>query len=511
MKISPWLEPGWRGDLAALLAGGALPLAFAPFGLYPLAVLSPALLFLLWLKVPPARAFRRGFLFGIGEFGVGVSWVYVAIHDFGYTAAPVAALLTLAFVAILALYPALVGWAAARLRARTGGGGRFQLLLLPALWTLGEWLRGWLFTGFPWLGLGYSQLEAPLGGLAPLLGVYGVTFAVALTAGGLVWCWQRIEEGGLGTTPVQVGFPAVVALLGWVGAGSLQSVAWTEPAGEPLGVALVQDNLPQITKWDPEQISRRLDLYAELSLARMGRSDLVVWPENAITVFYHELKEGYFAQLAQEARASGTDLLLGVPVLHEDGRQYFTTLMSLGREQAFYTKRHLVPFGEYVPFERTLRGLIAFFDLPMSGFSPGAANQPPLAVAGQKAAISICYEDAFGEEVIQALPEATLLINGSNNAWYGDSLAPHQHLQISRMRALETGRPLLRATTTGISALVDPKGRLMATSPQFETHVLEGSVQPMAGSTPFVRWGNRPVIALLFLALGAGIWIRRPG
>ena len=172
-------------------------------------------------------------------------------------------------------------------------------------------------------------------------------------------------------------------------------------------------------------------------------------------------------------------------------------MMSLGKEQRFYHKRHLVPFGDFVPLENWLRGLIRFFDLPMSGFSAGPEEQSLLRVAGHRVGITICYEDAFGEEVIRALPEADFLINATNNAWYGDSLAPHQHLQISRMRALETGRYLVRATTNGISAIIGPHGELLMQSPQFATHVLTGRIQPMQGATPYVRFGNTPLLLLL--------------
>jgi apolipoprotein N-acyltransferase len=480
-----------------------LPLAFAPFGLFPLAVLAPALLFLSLHELAPRAALRRGFLFGLGLFGVGVSWVYVAVADFSDSGAVVAVVLTVLFVAALAVYPALFAYLAARWRQR----GEFPLALwylavLPALWMLFEWLRGWLFTGFTWLQLGYSQAQSPLAGLAPLLGVYGIGLALALSAGALAWLLHAGRRA----------WPGMVLLAAlWLAAWGGQYVAWTQPAGEPLRVALIQDNLPQSTKWDPAQFDARLDLYARLTLENLAAVDAVIWPENAVTVFYHELKEEYFDWLAGRARALETDLIIGVPVKRRDAPGYYTSLMVLGTQEAVYHKRHLVPFGEFVPLEGLLRGLISFFDLPMSGFSPGPAAQAPLPVGGQRAAMSICYEDAFGEELLHNFPAATLLINGSNNAWYGDSLAPHQHLEMSRMRAIESGRPLVRATTTGISALADHRGRLLATSPQFEQAVLRGSVQPMQGMTPYLRWGNGPVLMILALLLGGGYWRQKRG
>lgn len=493
---------GGRGDLLALVAGALLPLAFAPFGLFPLAVLAPALLFYSLFELNPPAALRRGFLFGLGLFGVGVSWVYVAIADFSDSGVVVAVILTMLFVAALAAYPTLFAYTAARWWRRGAPPlALWYLVALPAWWLAFEWLRGWLFTGFTWLQLGYSQIQSPLAGLAPLLGVYGIGLVLALSAGALAWLLHSGRRA----------WPGVVLAAGlWLGSWGLQQIDWTQPAGEPLRVALIQDNLPQATKWDPAQFNARLDLYARLTLENLAAADAVIWPENAVTVFYHELKDSYFDWLAAQARGQGTDIVVGVPVKRRDAPGYYTSLMVLGAQEAAYHKHHLVPFGEFVPLEGLLRGLISFFDLPMSGFSSGPAAQPPLPVAGQYAAMSICYEDAFGEELLHNFPQATLLINGSNNAWYGDSLAPHQHLEISRMRAVETGRPLVRATTTGISALADHRGRLLATAPQFEQAVLRGSVQPMQGMTPYARWGNVPVLVLLAMMLGGAVlWQRR--
>jgi apolipoprotein N-acyltransferase len=475
----------------ALVAGALLPLAFAPFGYYPLAVLSPAILFYLWLEEgTPRQAAWRGFSFGLGQFGVGVSWVYVAIHDFGDSPPIVAVLLTLMFVSLLASIPALVGYVATRLRmGRDIDGARLLLLWLPAWWTLGEWLRGWLFTGFPWLNLGYSMIDAPLRGYAALLGVYGLSLAVALSAGALLWLWQGRRRGW------RLALPLLILL--WGGGALLDRIVWTSPVGEPIRVTLIQGNVPQSTKWDPDQVRLRLETYADLTRQHLEDSDLIIWPENAITVFYHSLEEHYFTPLAAEARASNTDIILGVPELDADGEHYYTTMMSLGSHHGFYRKRHLVPFGEFMPLDGLMRGLVSFFDLPMSSFSSGSDTQPLLQAAGHKIAAMICYEDAFGEEMISALPEATLLVNGSNNAWYGDSLAPHQHLQISRMRALETGRPMLRATTNGISALINDRGDLQQTSEQFKTEVSRGVVQGRGGSTPYIDFGNLPVVLLL--------------
>lgn len=489
--------------LIALLAGAGLPLAFAPLSLFPLAVIFPAVLFWLWLDASPKQAARLGFAFGMGLFGVGVSWVYVAIHVFGHTMAPVAAFMTLLFVAFLALLPALQGYTSARLLNAYRQHQRYEwfalLLILPTVWTLFEWLRGWLLTGFPWLNLGYSHIDSPLVGAAPWLGVYGMTWLSALSSGLLVLIVRqqtwRIKAGAI--------------LVGvWLGVFMLGQVAWTKPVDKPITVSIVQGNVPQITKWDPKMIQFRLDTYADLTRKHWD-SDLIFWPENSISVFYHDIKENYFAPLVAEAKASNTELIVGLPYMDLETKLYYSSLVSMGKTPGVYHKRHLVPFGEYVPLGFLIRGLVNFFNLPMSSFSAGEKQQTILRAAGQPLAPSICYEDTFGEEVIDFLPEATLLINGSNNAWYGDSLAAHQHLQIARMRTVETGRMLIRATTNGISAFVDHRGKIISKSPQFETFVLTGEVQPRSGATPYVRFGNYPVAISLLLILALLVWDSR--
>ncbi len=495
--------PDWQRQLLLLLAGATLPLAFAPTHLFPFAFLALIPLFAAWMTAAPRQAMLDGFVFGLGQFGVGVSWVYVAVHQFGHSPVPLAVLLTLLFVSVLAAVPALVGYLATRFAPARRHMALLLLLWLPALWTLGEWFRGWFLTGFPWLNLGYSQIDSPLAGYAPLLGVYGLSWLCALTAGTLLWLWWSRQQ----LRPLLPRLGALWLLI-WGGGALLGLVTWTSPLGEPVRTTLIQGNVPQSTKWDPAAIRMRLLRYATLTQQHFDDSDLIIWPENAVTVYYRDIKEAFFDGLAEDLRATGTDLILGVPLLDDDGVRYYTTMMSLGSDHGFYRKRHLVPFGEFLPLERVLRGMISFFDLPMSSFSPGPDEQPLLQVAGHRVAATVCYEDAFGEEVIDFLPEASMLVNGSNNAWYGDSLAPHQHLQISRMRALETGRPMLRATTNGISALIDEKGGIQVRSRQFQTDTLTGLVQPMQGATPYVRWGNWPVVVLLLILVVGVRWRR---
>ena len=489
--------------LGALLAGASLPLAFAPLSLYPLAIISPTVFFWLLLGSSPRQAVRLGFAFGLGMFGVGVSWVYVAIHVYGFTAAPIAGLLTLIFVAFLALVPALQAYVSVRLLNAYRDHPRFEqlaaLLILPTVWVFFEWFRGWVLTGFPWLNLGYSHIDSPLLGAAPLLGVYGISWLSILSSGLLLLIFrQRVWRLKAGAALVVI----------WLAVALLGQVEWTQTVDKPITVSIVQGNVPQITKWDPQALQVRLDTYARLTRQHWD-SDLVFWPENSISVFYHDIRESYFKALEEEARSNNTELVVGLPYMDLDTGLYYSSLLSLGKTPGVYHKRHLVPFGEYVPLDFLIRGLVNFFDLPMSSFSRGKAQQAIFRAAGQPMAPSICYEDAFGEEVIDFLPEATLLINGSNNAWYGDSLAAHQHLQIARMRSVETGRMLIRATTNGISAFVDHRGRIISKSPQFESYVLTDKVQPRTGATPYVRFGNFPLVTSLLLVLALLIWRRR--
>ncbi len=492
-------RPGWSQNLLAILAGLILPLAFAPASLVPLAFISTAVLVWLWRNASPRQAMRTGFLYGMGYFGYGVYWIYVVVHDIGQSSSAIAILLTVLLAAFLSLYVALSGWLAVKLRGRTASVS-WYLLVIPAAWVTGEWLRGWIFNGFPWLQIGYSQIDTPLAGLAPWAGLHSVSWATMLTTGLLlVILFYRGRTRWL----------SAAALAGlWGIAWLAGTVTWTTPVGEPIKVSIIQGNAPQITKWDPEKIQLRLDLYATLTNQHWD-SDLILWPENALTTYYHQLEDNYLRVLQEQAVEHGTDIVFGVPYMDLKTREYYSAMASIGSTPGIYKKRHLVPFGEFIPLGSVLRRLVDFFNLPMTGFSSGDKNQPHLVAAGQPLSVTVCYEDAFGNEVIDYLPEATLLVNGSNNAWYGDSSAPHQHLQISRMRAVETQRPLIRATTNGISAFVDYRGRIVSASPQFKTFVLTGTVQPRKGATPYIRMGNYLIISLLFALLLAGGWLSR--
>jgi apolipoprotein N-acyltransferase len=371
------------------------------------------------------------------------------------------------------------------------------LLLMPLAWGVTEWVRGWLFTGFPWLVAGYSQVPAsPLAGYAPLVGVYGVSFLLALIAALLAW---SVTTRGR-HAPRAWAAVAIVAL--GVGGQALRGVAWTTPDGAPTTVALLQGNIPQDLKWQPEKAQATLESYARMATA--SPAQLIVLPETALPLFESDLPDSYRAGLASLGRKNGGDVLTGVPTGSLAGA-YYNSVISLGAAPSQrYHKVHLVPFGEYIPLKAVWGWVIEVLHIPLSDFARGAVDQRPLAIGGQRVAANVCYEDAFGEEIIRQLPEASVLVNVSNLAWFGDSFAPWQHAQMSQMRALETGRMMLRATNTGVTAIIDTRGHVLASLPPFTAGSLSGKIQGYAGSTPYVRWGNAPVLAL-WGVLGVGL------
>ncbi len=486
----------WGG---ALISGALLPFAFAPFSFVILAVPCVACLYYLLLDSTPKQAFCIGWCFGLGAFGAGVSWLYYSFQ-FANLSLPFAIFCTFGFVVFLALYTGAVGFACARFAGRASR-ALMLLAVLPAVWTLFEWLRGSFLTGFTWLQLGYSQIDSPLSGYFPLLGSYGVGWLVALTAGTLVLVVTHSSH--------RVALVLMAALV-WGGGYALKQHAWTVPVGEPLAVALAQGNVPQAEKWLPENRQPTLERYLEMSRAHWD-ADLVVWPETALPGFRHTFSE-FLDLLGKEARQNDSDVILGVPIVDAETRRFYNGLVLAGRTQGVYYKHHLVPFGEYLPLDSVLRPIIDALGIPMSNFSRGPAVQPLLEVDGHDIGATICYEIAFGAEVARALPDARFLLTVSNDAWFGDTIAAHQHLEIARARAAETGRYLVRATNTGISAFIDAKGELLSRSAQFETLVLRGDVQPYSGRTPYVVTGDWPLLGLLlFIAIVGCLGARRGG
>ena len=382
-------------DALAAFGGLLLVGAFAPFRCWPLAVLAPLGLLAAIARAGWRRAAWRGFLFGFAEFLAGVYWIYISVHDVGGAPAVVAVVMLLLLVSIMAVYSALAAALSVCFAPRADW--RRHLLVFPALWTLCEWLRGWFLGGFPWLSLGYSQIDAPLRGVAPVGGVYLISFCLVLSAG----CLYGLLAHPRSTRQ----WFAALLLLGalWLGGGMLGRVRWSHPAGPPLPVSLIQGDIPESEKWAPDVFLPTLERYHRLTAANWG-SRLVIWPEAAVPAYADEVQADFLDPLAAEARAHGTDLLIGAPTEDIPNDRYYNSVLSLGTRDGVYNKRHLVIFGEFLPVPDWVRHWLALMDLPYSDFTPGATDQPLLHAAGYPIGVSICYEDAFGNEIMDALP-----------------------------------------------------------------------------------------------------------
>jgi len=483
----------------AFFAGSLMTAAFAPLGWWFLAPLLVLPLLYVFLTVAPRDAGGHMFWFGLGLFLTGTYWIYISVHVFGNAALWIAMLLMVGLALIMSSLLWLAGWLASHL---SQGGIWRMLLVAPAAWVLIEWLRGWILTGFPWLALGYGQIDAPLSGWAPVLGVYGVSFMLVLSASAVVAA--VLSEG---RSRVVAG---VIVLLPWLAGSLLSFVDWTEPAGDPVRVSILQAGVSQDRKWDREQLRPIMDFYLRTTEAAQD-SAIVVWPEVAIPALNDQVPE-FIDRVEADARANGQAVVFGIleRSFGSDGEAaiYNSVFIVGGDGRQSYRKRHLVPFGEYFPVPASVREWMKMQNLPHADLAAGDPAQPLLETpAGLKLATAICYEDAYAAEMLYALPEANILINVSNDAWFGDSIAPHQHLEIARMRSLETGRDTVRSTNTGISAFIGARGELLATGRQFEPEVMTADVEPRRGTTPYVRFGDRAVIGLCLAILGL-FWIR---
>jgi len=499
--------------LFAVVAGAATVFGFAPFGVAALPVVTLALLILLWQHARSARAAAAmGFAFGIALFGAGASWVFIALNTFGGMALPLAALGTAGFCAYLSLYPAAAGWLAVKW---TAAGSLPRALAAAAAWTLAEWARSVVFTGFPWLSLGYATLPggtpSPLAGYGPIGGVFLVSLAIALAAAALAGTLDAVTSAARARTAALV---AVMVVL--VGAGAaLSGVEWTAVAGKPIAVSLVQGNIEQDLKFDPDFRERTFAVYTDLVAASRGR--LVVLPESAFPVFADEVPDAVLRRAVDAVAPRDGDVLIGMftaepPRAPDAAPRYYNSVVSVGTAvPQLYRKRHLVPFGETIPLEPFVGWFIRrILAIPLASQARGEPDPPPLRLAGERVAVNICYEDAFGADIRGQARSATLLVNVTNDAWYGRSVAASQHNQIAAMRALETGRPLLRATNTGITSAIDHDGREIGRLPWFTRGILETAVAGRQGVTPYVRWGDAPIVAFaLALLVGALLFGRR--
>ena len=497
--------------LAALACGALLPLTLAPFDWWPLGLVSIGGWFWL-LNRRAAPPWALGFAYGLGKFGVGVSWVYVSIHTYGNASPPLAALLVLIFVAGLSLFTLaharMYAWLRiARPHERPSSAATLgNAWLFAASWVAFEWVLTWFLTGFPWLYPGYGHLQTPLANLLPVGGVSLASLGIVLTATSL--CTTLFDRH----RPAVRAAAAAIAVAPWLAGLALSGAQWVEPAATR-SAALVQGNVDQAVKWDRDNRMPIIDRYLDLTEPHWGR-DLILWPEAAITLFEHEAAP-WLQRWEQRGQASGTSLVLGIPrvkTLADGDYRFQNAAIAVGQGEGRYVKRRLAPFGDYVPFEGVLRGLIEFFDLPMSRSAPGPWHQPPLTLGEDRAAMGICYEIAYANLTRTTAAEAGLILTITNDTWFGRSIGPLQHLQIAQARALENGRWLLRAANNGVTAIVDHRGQVRERLPQFERGVLTGDLQIMAGRTPYSRFGDGWLVAVCLGSLLAFAWgARRKG
>jgi apolipoprotein N-acyltransferase len=502
MSLKPFKIPG-----ILFIAGGLLPLSLAPFSLWPLAIISllPLCIYLQHqtakhsikhsIKHPIKQAIKNAAVFGFGMYLTGASWVYISMYEHGDVSMAFAIVGTLLFCLLMALLFALPFGLAAFLPQTPAA----WVLGFPALWVLSEWFRSWIFTGFPWLYVGYSHTDTWLSGWAPLGGVFLLSYLTALNSATLAQLLQR-------RISVSVLVGSAVIAISFIGGYFFQTINWTQPVNTQLSVAMVQPNVDQKDKWAVVQRNRILRGLLSQTEPHWG-TDIIIWPEGAIPALFTQAEE-FLEDLDQRAKQHKTALITGIPTDNNAARHYYNSMLALGEGQGQYNKTRLVPFGEYVPFQSLIRGLNNFFDLPMSSFSLGAKYQTSIIAKQQPIATAICYEIAYPDLVAKNVRDTNLLLTVSNDAWFGDSIAPQQHMQMARMRAMENAKPLMRGTNNGITALVDQRGKIYQQLPQFDKGVLKGHITPRTGSTPFSVLSSWPTIGFSLLSLVILITLR---
>jgi apolipoprotein N-acyltransferase len=496
IKLKPFYP-----HLVAIISGAGLVLSFAPFHISSIAFIAPALLLWSLHNKKPKQAFVIGYLFGLAFFGFGASWIYHSIHIFGGAPWFLAAFITAIFVAYLSLFTAIQS----HILVKYFPVDNYNRIVIafPVLWVLSEILRGWLFSGFPWAYIGYSQIDNIMRSYASIGSVWLCSLVVLIMSGMIYRLYLYIQNQE--RTPKKRNLVIISLFLFWPVAYVLDDINWTKPIHEGIPVSMVQGNIPQMMRWDPNEVKNILSHYSELTANEWGNK-LIIWPEGAIPLPVNYATP-FLKQLEQISTDTNTALIVGIPEhSKKNNDQFYNTLLGIGHAKGAYRKDHLVPFGEYVPFESILRGLIDFFDLPMSEFVPFSQKQEHIDIFGYKLGSAICYEIAYPNLVKNRANQSNAILTVGNDAWFGRTIGPHQHLQIAQMRAIETGRPVLRATNNGITAMISPNGRLRDYIPQFTTDVLQSSFTPVQGHTPWMILGVWPLIALLMALGGFGYW-----
>jgi apolipoprotein N-acyltransferase len=481
---------------AAAICGVVMMLSFAPFYVFPLAVVAAVGLCALIYHASPKQSFWNGFFFGLGLFGSGVYWVFISISKYGDVPDVIAFFITAALIAFLSLYPGIAcfltnRYFSAHMRSKV-------IYAFPSIWVFSEWVRSWFMSGFAWLLVGYSQTNSPLKGFAPIFGVYGISLLVMITAGLIVHSYMSMRKHHY--FDIYTNLFAVAAI--WITGSLLCLIPWTEPAGDPVTVSLVQGNIPQSLKWDPNEIELSFNSYQQMSEPLWGKSDFIIWPESSIPMPLQDAMD-FVDSMSEKAKSSNSELIFGIPVQTKDESGYYNALVSVGKYENAYTKRQLVPFGEYVPMENIFHRIFDFMNVPMSNMKPGQMHQEPMRFGSFKIMPSICYEITYPDLSLVKDRSVGMLLTATNDAWYGRSSAQAQHLQMAVMRSIEMARPGLFVSNDGITAIISPQGNIEAEAPDHTSYVLTGKVQPYAGLTPLMNNDIDPLLVIMIVMLFA--------
>lgn len=472
--------------LHAFLTGLLLPLGFAPFHFPLAALLGLAILYAQLNKAAPKRSFFIGLFFGLGYFGLGISWIFISIHEYGHLNHLISAIITLCFLLYLSLFPALMARCYSYLNDTRSLLG--SVILFSALWVLFEYLRASFLGGFPWLILGFGQFDTPLKYILPILGVYGAGFISCFAACLLA---EAMLQDGLKRYALLLGFILILFL-----PMSGKQIDWSEKEDRPLSVGIIQANLSMRDKWDESLFWTLLARYQKDTEALLG-TDLIVMPESAIPLPVHYL-EDYFNNLHKRAKTLGSAVLLGIPQLVSDENEvYYNSMFSLGKAKGSYLKQHLVPFGEYMP--GPIHYITRLLSIPDANLKQGESNQPLIRVKGQPIASLICYELAYGDILRQQLPIAKWIVSISDDGWFGHSFAIYQQQQMAQVRSLQTARYQVVSNNDGLSSIIDPRGEITDTLPAFSSGILKGVIFPVTGSTPWIQWGDKPILLICFV------------
>lgn len=486
-----------KPSLFALVLGAAMVFAHAPIAVQPLALVALAGVFWFWTEAKTKlETTRIGLWFGFGYFGVGVSWLISSIYIYAEMNLVLAVIAVAIFVLFLSAYMALAGFLVGWFKAKDRLGFNW-VLVMPAIWVFAEWLRATAFGGFPFLMTGNTHIHTWLDGYAPIMGVLGVGWAVAISAGALLWLYQ---------SRAWVGASMMIAVI-WVSGASLKNIEWVKPVGNPVDIALLQGNISQDKKWQQSEFMPTLKTYVAQTKANLD-ADVIVWPETAIPAYYDVVEKGALYSFIKQAKMLDTEILMGVITRDRANGDYFNAIVNARDPEQVYQKSHLVPFSEFYPFASVLKPLSLLFNIPFSEFAAGNPDQPPMMLAGQPVGLSVCYEMAFGEELAETALNSSYLITVSNDAWFAHTLEPAQQVQDVQMRAIELGREIARSTNTGYTVIVDAKGYIKQEIPAYEKGVLRGEVQPYEGSTFFAKWKQMPFLFLLTLVLGSLVMLK---